>query len=643
MRIYFICGWLLIWVARLLGSSNDPTRILFILNMTPKTCERGFPSYVNSIIKQTARNQMHSEIFVASDFVTCLVAPSLNVSGVVTIDTSAVISRRTMEVKELANKMLRKDPIHDAKSAAIVRYFLVEDILRKYLWSDVFYLEPETILFLQLSEIRGQWGQLHSLAIFPPKESFDSTPVLFVGDVSSLQFMNDFLLQILRDADTFDQVYNRAVEIVHSAAAISNLSSNRSFHRLPSSSERSRLRRSRIPSLAAQSPVFLAPWPPSHIFKILQNNVTDRENSSSTAASLFEDNLWLRYASWLRDFGGGCCQLDSPFLSDVERAGLKVESLGDASMLSYYRFRFPNRLALLSVLPTNVSQSRRPNLDYASSLRADERFEHNSSGTDNNRTYDHFLWDNGLWTQAVILLSHHNHTNYTGPSTTINRVGNTAGSISSFRNTMQKRKAAQDANCHLVVACNNVRNQHHRHTPANTCHPAFFIYCYSRPQLANRTALAEYLSTARNQSMLRHVSKIMAPISTNRHIENRNVYELTKPVFLARYPLVNLQVTSLSPHRIQRASSSSVSLTVTRHHDHNNYHQRHHKLQQRQSWQHEQFWTLAMESLDSRLTHHPCDCNLAEDVILDSPVILLPALPKMQRAIKTVANESSRS
>lgn len=178
--------------------------IVFVYTVHENVCKsHGLPSYIKNSIRQAVYSQPDSEIVFASNFRDC---PNIEIAvgrldRVSMIDTSVDISKRTMKFKNMSSAIFPSDHTGELYITSALRFFHLEDIMRKRKYSQLLHVEADNLLYMPIinaiSDLRTAYP---TLAATPAtrKGDYITASVLWVANVEALRVLTDFLLELVQ-------------------------------------------------------------------------------------------------------------------------------------------------------------------------------------------------------------------------------------------------------------------------------------------------------------------------------------------------------------------------------------------------------------------------------------------------------------
>lgn len=191
----------------LVGRQNDNenvVNIVFIYSIVPSYCKYGMPTYILQVLNHTVTYQQHARVWLGTNLADCEVVRTemqKRHKDIELIDIGVVQSERTRWFANQSALILQSDQGNELWRTSALRFFNLEDIMRKHGFSEVFHVEADNALYTQIHQLVPLLKAHYPLAAVPqrPNRSVVTASVLWAGSVEALSAFTNYMLTLVRD------------------------------------------------------------------------------------------------------------------------------------------------------------------------------------------------------------------------------------------------------------------------------------------------------------------------------------------------------------------------------------------------------------------------------------------------------------
>ena len=193
---------------------NSKFPIVLVHLVSKKGCHRTLPIYIKYSIQQAIKTQIDCQIILISNFNECndtLKAQLSSIKYLKLIDIDTISSNKTTKSLTYITKFFsheeKDENIRKLWIYSAFRFFVLEDLIRKYDYKSVLHLEADNMLYVPIINLLpGLYRFYPSLAatILDARSTFITASVLWVPSLSAIETFNNFIITVLNnETDVF--------------------------------------------------------------------------------------------------------------------------------------------------------------------------------------------------------------------------------------------------------------------------------------------------------------------------------------------------------------------------------------------------------------------------------------------------------
>lgn len=145
-------------------------------------------------------SQPDCDVVLASNFADCsTIANNVrNISQLLMVDTTKITSNRTLLFANKSTSIFQSDRSNELWTTSALRFFIMEDLMLSFNYTEMMHIEADNLLFGQLTSILDVLKKGYPLAATPlnANKSFITASVLWIGSLHAIIQFNDFLLAL---------------------------------------------------------------------------------------------------------------------------------------------------------------------------------------------------------------------------------------------------------------------------------------------------------------------------------------------------------------------------------------------------------------------------------------------------------------
>lgn len=183
---------------------------MFVFTVVPAICPYGLPAYIRTALEQAIFTQPDCDVILVSNFAECsTVRESVSsVPKLVLIDSTTIVSQRTLHYKNLSSGMFMTDGGGELWMTSALRFFIMEDLYTHYNYTEIIHVEADNMIYGKytslLPVLRSGYKGMAATPLNANK-SFITASVMWISSFDALLQFNNFLMALGMAGEVWQQ------------------------------------------------------------------------------------------------------------------------------------------------------------------------------------------------------------------------------------------------------------------------------------------------------------------------------------------------------------------------------------------------------------------------------------------------------